>query len=144
MTFRRLADTYPDQLHAMIRFDDKIARQIYAGADAFLVPSRFEPCGLTQLYAMRYGAVPVVNPVGGLRDTVYDGHKTKAQNGFLMQVGDSEGLYLTMERAVSTWRENPERWAAIVEEGYRFDSRWRRSGEAYNKLYRSLTTKTKQ
>ncbi|MBV72421.1 MAG: glycogen synthase [Myxococcales bacterium] len=137
-TFQGLARTHPDQLHAMLRFDDAIARQIYAGADAFLVPSRFEPCGLTQLYAMRYGAVPVVNPVGGLRDTVYDGHKTKAQNGFLMQVGDSEGLYLTMARAAGVWHQQPERWAGIVAEGYRFDSRWRRSGAAYNRLYRSL------
>ena len=133
-----LSQAFPQRLHAIIRFDDAVARRIYAGTDAFLIPSRFEPCGLTQLYAMRYGSVPIVNPVGGLRDTVFDGDDPRAQTGYHMQEESTEGLYDALQRACSTYRESPQTWAEIQLNGLRFNSRWQNSGLAYLALYRDL------
>ena len=107
-----------------------------------MVPSRFEPCGLTQLYAMKYGAVPVVNPVGGLANTVFDvtDEPGPAQTGFLMSSPDSAGLIEAMRRASTVWTQDRVRWNEIVQAGYAYDSSWTQSGRSYARLFQTLLT----
>jgi starch synthase len=124
----RFTSLASDRFFPWLCFDPARADQILAGADALLVPSRFEPCGLTQLYAMRAGTVPVVNPVGGLADTVTDPGR-----GFRMTEASPEGLYAAMSRAVSA-RKTPA-WERRVENGRRWDSSWRRSAERYLEIF---------
>jgi len=120
----RFAALASDRFHPWLGFDPRRADQILGSADAVLVPSRFEPCGLTQLYAMRAGTVPVVNPVGGLADTVSD-----PGNGFRMREGSAAGLYEAMQRAVDAWKTPA--WAERVSAGRSLDSSWERSARAY-------------
>jgi starch synthase len=106
------------------------------------MPSRFEPCGLTQLYAMRYGTVPVVHAVGGLRDTVLDpGDAALARGegtGFRFEHPTVEGLHWALARAVRMYRERPEGWRAIMQAGMRQDFSWARSAASYLELYGHL------
>ena len=92
----------------------KLAHQIEAGADAFVMPSRYEPCGLNQMYSMRYGTIPIVHRVGGLRDTVTDTMETTARHGlatgFRFDVCDGDGLRWGLSRAVKTYRQDPRLW----------------------------------
>ncbi|HTE50052.1 MAG TPA: glycogen synthase GlgA [Kofleriaceae bacterium] len=137
--FRWLADRFRDHLSVEIGFDPALARRILAGSDVVLMPSRTEPCGLTQLYAMRYGAVPIVNPVGGLRDTVdavedgLDGQGT----GFAMTDPSAAALHRALERAALLHRDEAA-WTALVRAGMRRDSSWRGPAAEYAALYREL------
>lgn len=129
--FARLAADHPHAIAAHIGFDVPLAHRIIAGSDAFLMPSRFEPCGLNQLYSQRYGTLPVVTPVGGLRDTVLDG-----QTGFVTPT--PELLVDTVRRVVATWRDQPDAWRAMVDRGMALDLSWGPSATRYLELYRSL------
>jgi starch synthase len=129
--FRYLGSAFRDHLAVRIGFDPALARRIYAGADLFAMPSRFEPCGLGQLYAMRYGAVPVVRAVGGLRDTVDDG-----ATGFVFDAATPVALYGALDRAVAAYRE-PDAWTAIVARAMRRDSSWTAPARAYLDVYRA-------
>jgi starch synthase len=129
--FARLAADNPHAVAAHIGFDVPLAHRIIAGSDAFLMPSRFEPCGLNQLYSQRYGTLPVVTPVGGLGDTVLDG-----QTGFVTPT--PELLVDTVRRVVATWRDEPERWRAMVDRGMALDLSWGPSATRYLELYRSI------
>ena len=124
----RFASLASDRFHPWLHFDPARADQILAGADALLIPSRFEPCGLTQLYAMRAGTVPVVHPVGGLADTVAD-----PERGFHMTEASPAGLFSAMGRAVEAW--NTPAWDQRVDGGRRWDSSWRRSAERYLEIF---------
>ncbi len=131
-SFAELAEALPEHFAAWLAFDVPQSHRIMAGADAVLVPSRFEPCGLTQLYAMRYGAVPIVNAVGGLADTVTDaGDPGGAGNGFVMATGDAEGLLDALKRAAHLWSAGPQVWARLVRNGYAYDSSWDQSARTY-------------
>jgi starch synthase len=136
---KRLADQYPSRVGLMIGFDDSLAHQIEAGSDAFLMPSRFEPCGLNQMYSLRYGTVPVVRRVGGLADSVIDAnHKTladKSATGFVFNDYDSSQLTETIERTVATYRQ-PTVWEQIVRSGMAIDWSWNRSAQRYVEVYR--------
>src|SRR5204862_5671644 len=104
--WRRLAAAWPDQIGARIGFDESLAHLIEAGADLFLMPSRFEPCGLNQMYSLRYGTVPVVRAVGGLADTVRDG-----ELGFVFLDYTPEALIEALRRALDAFRA-AARWRA--------------------------------
>ena len=140
-----LAVRFSDRLALELGYDLDLARRIYAGADIVVVPSRFEPCGLTQLYAMRYGALPVVCSVGGLRDTVTDwgeaelarGHGT----GFRYDHPTTEGLRWALARAVSMFRTDAEGWRTAVEHVMSRDLSWRFAAAEYLALYRKLATR---
>ena len=143
--FSWLAGTFADHVAVRIGFDIGRSRRIYAGSDLFLMPSRFEPCGLGQLYAMRYGSIPVVHAVGGLRDTVIDpgdaglarGHGT----GIQVHEASARGLLTGIERAVKLFR-TPAALAATRRAAMTRDSSWTASAREYVELYRSLQRRT--
>ncbi len=130
--FRMLAAEHPDRLSARIGFDDALAHRGGAGSDLYLMPSRFEPCGLNQLYAQAYGTVPVVHGVGGLADTVEDG-----RTGFVFDAPTAASLREAIVRGVACYGE-PARWTALQDAGMARDSSWRASAQAYLELFRSL------
>lgn len=130
--FRWLAETFREHLRAVIGFDVGFARRIYGGSDLFVMPSRFEPCGLGQLYAMRYGAIPVVHAVGGLRDTVSD-----PGTGIRFEEPTAAALTTALERAVAVFRDRPA-FARLRHAAMGRDSSWSVSALEYVQLYRSL------
>lgn len=139
--FRWLGDVFREHVAVRIGFDNDLARRIYGGCDAFLMPSRFEPCGLGQLYAMRYGAIPVVHAVGGLRDTVRDpgdaelkkGHGT----GIRFEHANAGALAGAVERVVRLLRDDQSR-LQMRRSAMGRDSSWTASAAQYVQLYRSL------
>ncbi|MFN4087901.1 MAG: glycogen synthase GlgA [Alphaproteobacteria bacterium] len=139
--FRRLADAAPDRVWVHIGYDEALAHRIYGGADAMLVPSRFEPCGLTQLYAMRYGTLPVVRRTGGLADTVDDlGGRDRVPaggTGFAFAAVEVDALLGAVARAVAARADAP-RWAAARRRAMTADFGWPRAAAHYADLYRSL------
>jgi starch synthase len=117
---------------------------VQGGADALLVPSRFEPCGLTQLCALRYGAVPVVARVGGLADTVIDANEmalvASAGNGLQFSPVTREALALTLERAVALWRDSAT-WRKLQQHAMAADVGWKRPARQYAALFRELASR---
>lgn len=137
--FHELAARYPRHLAVRTAFDPELAQRIYAGSDIFLVPSRFEPCGLTQLQAMAYGAIPVVRAVGGLRDTVLDPrHFGPRATGFVFFDLSPAALYQALSRAVHTYRNEPRIWRAIQRNGMERDATWETSAKQYVHLYNEI------
>jgi len=130
--FRYLASVFSDQLAVRIGFDLALSRRIYAACDLFAMPSRFEPCGLGQLYAMRYGTLPIVHAVGGLRDTVSD-----PGTGIRFDAATVPALVHAIERAVALYRDPIRREATQLAAMAR-DSSWTASALQYVQLYRSL------
>ncbi|MDB5079106.1 MAG: glgA [Chloroflexi bacterium] len=133
--FRQVAQRYPDKAAYFMTFNSPIAQKIYGGSDLFLMPSRFEPCGLGQMIAMRYGSIPVVRQTGGLADTVKDfdpPHNTG--NGFTFQEYDSMLLYGAIVRALETYKY-PEVWRNLMIRDMTADYSWRASAAQYVELY---------
>jgi len=139
--FRWLGEVYRDHLAVRIGFDHAMSRRIYGGLDFFAMPSRFEPCGLGQLYAMRYGVVPIVHAVGGLRDTVIDpGDGDLARGlgtGIRFDAPNAGALRGALERAVRLYRD-PVAFATLRRAAMARDSSWAASARQYLELYRSL------
>ncbi len=138
--FASVQERYPHQVRAFLKFDEVLARRIYAGADVFLMPSLVEPCGLGQMIAMRYGCVPVVRETGGLADTVIDhypgqGHGT----GFVFAENTPEAFGDALVRALRTY-EDREKWRALQMRGMTCDFSWRASAQAYVDLYHKALT----
>ncbi len=129
-----LQNRYPDRVRAWLKFDADLAQRIYAGADLFLMPSRFEPCGLGQLIAMRYGTVPVVRATGGLADTVREGPTGDPQTGFVFWEYEPAALLAAIRRALDAYRQ-PDEWEALGRNGMRQDHSWSRSATIYAELY---------
>ena len=127
----------PGHVSVTTRFDESLAHRIFGGADAILVPSRVEPCGLTQLYGLRYGTVPIVRGVGGLADTVFDeaAEPVGRANGFVFDRADA--LAATVRRAVAVFRD-PPRWQRLVAAGMQADLGWDRPAQRYLDCYRSI------
>jgi starch synthase len=141
----QLAAQFPQRLSVHLGFDAALAHQIEAGADAFLMPSRFEPCGLNQLYSMRYGTVPIVRRVGGLADTVTDvTQATRADRtatGFLFEEYTPRALIEAVKRAVTAFRDQAL-WTSLMQAGMRQDFSWDRSARAYEAVYaRALSSR---
>lgn len=135
---RQLAVARPDRVVVLDRFDRDEARRIYAGADAFLMPSRFEPSGLSQLIAMRYGTVPLVRHTGGLADSVIDADLDPADGtGFVFEPADPEAFIQAARRTVTAFGDHPV-WAGIQERGMRQDLSWAGPAQRYEALYRAV------
>lgn len=145
--FRAAALARPGQVGAIFGYDEAIAHQIQAGADALLIPSRFEPCGLTQLCALRYGALPVAARVGGLADTIIDANEMALASGLgtgvLFSPVTGEMLGATIERVGRLWA-NKEAWSRLIANGMKTDVSWRRPAADYARLYRGLVAKRRQ
>lgn len=132
---REAARAQPDRLSVRIGTDEDFAHLIEAGADLFLMPSAYEPCGLSQIYSLRYGTVPVVRATGGLDDTVVDADADPARgNGFKFQAYDADELLSTLDRAIAAWRD-PKRWDRIRRTGMAADFSWNRAAAKYGELY---------
>lgn len=133
-----LMEQYPGQVRALLTFDEALAHRIEAGSDMFLMPSRFEPCGLNQLFSLRYGTAPVVRKTGGLADTVTDVTPETLENGtatgFMFEEYTEEALLACIERAVETYQQ-PRLWAKIIRNGMRQDWSWDRAVREYVELY---------
>lgn len=134
-----LARAHPGRLAVRSGFDEALAHRIYAASDLFLMPSRFEPCGLSQMYAMRYGAVPVVRGVGGLRDTVTDIDEDEGGTGVVFAADSATALIDAVRRALAA-RTDAARWQGIVTRGMGRSFSWRRSARAYERVYRRAVT----
>jgi starch synthase len=133
--WRALAGRFPDCVAATIGFDEGLAHRIEGGADLFLMPSRFEPCGLNQMYSQRYGTVPVVRATGGLADTVrsYDS-ATGSGTGFTFDEYSSQALLGTLRWALRTYEDRPA-WRRLQVAGMQQDFSWDRSARQYVSLY---------
>lgn len=137
--FRWFAGRYPDRVGVRIDFDEALARQIYAGADMLLMPSLFEPCGLAQLIAMRYGTVPIVRETGGLKDTVIPYNQyTGEGTGFSFANYNAHELLFTAQRAIRIYREEKETWHRLRNQAFRQDFSWHNSAGQYLQLYDRL------
>ena len=133
-----LASRFPARVSATVGFDERLAHLIEAGADIFLMPSRFEPCGLNQLYSLRYGTVPVVRATGGLEDTVLDVDEAPGRGtGFKFLEYAPWALQQALERALARF-EHPAAWREIQQAGMRRDSSWDASAREYVKVYRAI------
>jgi starch synthase len=134
---RALAAQYPGAIAARIGFDEGLAHRIEAGADLFLMPSRFEPCGLNQLYSMRYGTPPVVRRTGGLADSVRDPGEAPPDEatGFVFDAPEADALLAAVRRALDAFRD-PAAWRRLQANGMRADFSWSASARAYLEVYR--------
>jgi len=135
---KMLAVKYPDRLHVHIGYSEEFSHQVEAGSDLFIMPSRFEPCGLNQMYSLRYGTPPVVNFTGGLADTVTDASplalKDKTANGFVFHDVNAESLLSTIKRALTIYNK-PEQWHELCETAMSQELGWESSAKKYQALY---------
>lgn len=139
--YRALEARHPGRFSAQIRFSEPLSRRMYAGADIFLMPSRFEPCGLSQMISMRYGAVPVVRQTGGLADSVEPYNRyTGEGTGFGFLNFNAHELLFTTQEACRLYTESPVAWGNLAAQGMAQDFSWRASALEYRKLYRGLFT----
>jgi starch synthase len=130
-----MAARHPGKIGVYIGFEEALAHLIEGGADIFLMPSRFEPCGLNQMYSLRYGTVPVVRAVGGLADTVNDYAPGSSQStGFVFEEYTGAALLRTLRRALEVFQDRP-RWRALQDAGMRQDNSWDRSAQEYVTIY---------
>ncbi|HOG52733.1 MAG TPA: glycogen synthase GlgA [Bacillota bacterium] len=137
--FRALAARHPGRVSAKIYFDEDLARKLYAGSDIFLMPSSFEPCGLSQLISMRYGTLPIVRETGGLKDTVVPYNTfTGEGTGFSFGNYNAHELLDTIWRAIAVYRYERKAWDKLVYNAMSVDSSWEKAAGEYLKLYRSL------
>jgi starch synthase len=135
-----LAESHPDRVFAHIGYSEPLAHLLEAGSSIFAMPSRYEPCGLNQMYSLRYGTPPVVRETGGLADTVVDAsERTLAReeaNGFVFTEISSAALTAALQRAIELYRK-PKQWTKLVRNGMRADHSWKTSAESYLQLYRT-------
>ena len=130
--FRNLAHAHPDKVGVTIGFDEGLSHLVEAGADLFLMPSRFEPCGLNQMYSQRYGTPPIVHATGGLTDTVEDG-----VTGFVFEPMTAEAFLASIRRALAVYRDK-QAWHAIQHNAMTRDFSWKKSAEDYLALYKAI------
>ena len=135
---KKLQEDLPDRVRVETRFDAKLARQIYGGADIFLMPSRYEPCGISQMIAMRYGSVPLVRAVGGLHDTVTD-----SETGFVFVDAKVKSFNDALRRALDLLPYH-SRWAKLQKAGMALDFGWQASAEKYAELYKKLVKEARE
>jgi starch synthase len=130
--FSALVERYPGRISIQLRFDDRLAHRIESGADVFLQPSRFEPCGLNQLYSLRYGTLPIVHAVGGLADSIHEGPDGW---GFRFDHDTPKALLGALDRALALFRDGPA-WQAAMRRAMGRDHSWGRAAEQYEALYK--------
>lgn len=137
----KMAKLYPKQTSINLKFDAVLAQKIYAGCDLFLMPSRYEPCGLGQIICLRYGTIPVVRSTGGLKDTIqeFDG-ETKRGNGFTFSEYSAPELFRAVKKALKVYKDK-ELWRALVKKAMGYDFSWDHSAKEYRDLYKKVLTK---
>ncbi|MEE9331555.1 MAG: glycogen synthase GlgA [Methylophilaceae bacterium] len=139
--FATLAKQYPTQVSVTIDYNESLSHNIMAGTDMFVMPSRFEPCGLNQMYGMAYGTPPIVSPTGGLADSVVDTNeatlKQKTATGFVIEEVSTTAMLAGVTRAIATWHKKPV-WRNIQRNGMQLDLSWRSRAQAYLRLYQEL------
>ena len=141
--FREMEYTYSDKCKAYIGFDENLAHQIYAGADLFLMPSKFEPCGLGQLIALRYGNIPIVRETGGLNDTVFSYNElTEEGNGFSFTNFNAHDMLFTIRRGIGFYKEDKEVWHKLMKNAMSMDNSWAQSAFKYNQLYAEFISRS--
>ena len=138
--FARLAARFPQRVSVQLRFDDGLAHRLEGGSDLFLMPSRFEPCGLNQLYSLRYGTLPLVHAVGGLADSIKDAVPPSGKPGadgwgFRFETMTVDQLLAAMDRALRLWADRPA-WTATIRRAMALDFGWDRAAERYEALYK--------
>jgi starch synthase len=125
--------------HLELGYNEELAHLIYAGADIAIVPSLYEPCGLTQMIALRYGTVPVVRAIGGLADTVFDrdysDRRNEDRNGYVFYQPDAPGLESALERAIGLWYSYPHELRQLMKQGMKYDYSWNHPGQHYVEIY---------
>ncbi len=129
---------YSDRMGVVFGLDDELAHLIEAGSDMFLMPSKYEPCGLNQMYSMRYGTVPVVRATGGLDDTVVDYSHNGKGTGFKFEKYDAKEFLKAVLRAIKTYQHQPEDWKRLMRNGMAKDFSWEHSAKKYVNLYKDL------
>lgn len=135
---RELESTYPDRVRTVIDFDNQLAHQLYAGADMFMMPSRYEPCGLSQMIAMRYGCIPIARATGGLVDTIeHISHRINGGTGFLFDKPYPSTFAQTLRRAIRLY-QRPASWRKIQINGMQTDFSWEKSAQEYIDTYQHL------
>jgi starch synthase len=135
--FLKLQERYPSYVGVKIMYDEALAHKIEGGADMFLMPSRYEPCGLNQIYSLRYGTVPLVRATGGLDDTISDFDQSSEPTGFKFSDTTPAELLHTVRRAIAVY-STPERWTHLMKNGMSKDYSWKQSARKYVELYQSL------
>lgn len=137
------AKKFPDNIAVFLKFDEEMAHLIEAGADIFLMPSRFEPCGLNQMYSLKYGTVPVVRKTGGLADTIHDFVKYPDKgNGFVFENYESNAMLSALQNAIKAFQDQ-KTWKKIQKRGMRANFSWQSAAENYVKIYQKLENKKK-
>ncbi|MHB1482212.1 MAG: glycogen synthase, partial [Bellilinea sp.] len=131
---RSLEAEFPDRVRALITYDGALSRRLYAAGDILLMPSRYEPCGLSQMIAMRYGTVPLARSTGGLRDTIHDDPTLAESTGFLFDEADPEAFADTLRRTLYIFSNQIE-WRNIQMRGMNQDFSWSKSALEYGNLY---------
>lgn len=135
---QRLEKDFPDRVRAAIRFDAKLSHRMYAGGDMLLMPSRYEPCGLAQMIAMRYGCIPVARAVGGLKDTIVDDPKLTSGTGFLFEKATPRAFANALQRALKTYTDHAPEWQGMQKRGVQQDFSWGRYAVQYGNVYLDL------
>ncbi|MBQ8014668.1 MAG: glycosyltransferase, partial [Clostridia bacterium] len=134
--FKELAANFPEKVGLRLGFIPDMARKIYAGSDMFLMPSKSEPCGLSQMVALRYGSIPIIRETGGLKDTITDSGDGKG-NGFTFKSYDAYDMLDAIRRALASYADK-DYWTKLVERALKCDNSWGKSAREYIKLYESL------
>ena len=141
--FKKISEAYPEKIATFIEYNNKLAHQITAASDIFLMPSKYEPCGLNQMYSLKYGAVPIVRKTGGLADTVRDVDEYgETGNGFTFEDFNSRCFYNTLLRALDYYKDK-EKWRKIVKVGMNEDFSWNKSARKYIEIYEKAFEKVK-
>ncbi len=136
--FQTAAERYRDRFAVEVGFNEPLAHQIEAGADLFLMPSLYEPCGLNQMFSLKYGTIPVVRAVGGLKDTVQDyDPENQTGTGFVFQPYDSKALLAAIERGLAVFYDK-QAWTELRRRAMAMDYSWERSAKIYSDLYQQL------
>ena len=137
--FRSAAQAYPGRLSANFTYSEELSHRIYAASDAFIMPSRFEPCGLSQLIALRYGSLPIVRETGGLKDTVVPYNRfTGEGTGFSFQFYDSNVFLSILRDSLKTFYEDRKAYAKLQRQAMEQDFSWEASAKKYEEMYRTL------
>jgi starch synthase len=138
---RRISERYPGKAGVTIGFDNVLAHKIEAGSDIFLIPSHFEPCGLNQMYSLRYGTIPIVRATGGLDDAIeaYDPAQDRG-NSFKFEAYDAEALLATLQQALTLYRDRVA-WERLMRRGMQLDFSWAKPAQAYTDLYAKALAK---
>jgi starch synthase len=139
--FKKVAQAHPQRVGVRLAYDDRMAHQIEAGADFFLMPSKYEPCGLNQIYSLKYGTIPIVRATGGLDDTIQEYHPaTRQGNGFKFNRYDAKEFLTGVKKAIQFYYR-PDHWKQLVRNAMESDFSWERSAAAYDRLYRKALEK---